>query len=72
LAERYRPLDESDGGGSGVGLRPAHTLGFSVRTTPDDAVARVAELLDGIDTEWRRYVKVWDGYRGGPDHAVRA
>jgi hypothetical protein len=28
-------------------------------------------LLDEIDSRWRRDLKVWDGFRGGIDHAVR-
>jgi hypothetical protein len=43
-----------------------------MRTPPEDAVAKLVALLDEVDPEWRSFVKVWDGVRGGIDNAVRA
>jgi hypothetical protein len=42
-----------------------------MRTSPEEAVARLVELLDDVDPAWRSFVKVWDGVRGGVQHAVR-
>jgi hypothetical protein len=42
-----------------------------MRTSPEEAVAKLVELLDDVDTAWRSFVKVWDGVRGGVQHAVR-
>jgi hypothetical protein len=28
-------------------------------------------LLDDIDADWRRDLRVWDGFRGGVSQAVR-
>ena len=47
------------------------TFGFSTRTAPEAAVAKVVALLDELDGQWRSHVKVWDGFRGGLDMAVR-
>lgn len=43
-----------------------------MRTSPEDAVAKLVLLLDDVDPQWRSFVKVWDGLRGGIQHAVRA
>jgi hypothetical protein len=43
-----------------------------MRTSPEDAVAKLVTLLDGVDPQWRSFLKVWDGVRGGIQHAVRA
>jgi len=42
-----------------------------MRTDPEDAVRQLVELLDEVDPEWRSFVKVWDGVRGGIANAVR-
>jgi hypothetical protein len=42
-----------------------------MRTSPEDAVARLVALLDEVDPQWRSYVKVRDGVRVGMAHAVR-
>jgi hypothetical protein len=39
---------------------------------PAEAVARLVAHLGEADTEWRSYVRVWDGFPHGKDHAVRA
>ena len=52
-------------------LRPIASFGFSMRTPPEEAVAKLVSLLDAADPDWRAYVKVWDGLRGGITHAVR-
>jgi len=72
LSERYTALSESAGGAPAQGLRPIATFGFSTRTSPEDAVAKLVELLDDADPGWRSFVKVWDGVRGGIQHAVQA
>jgi hypothetical protein len=48
------------------------SFGFSMRTPPEEAVARLVTLLNDVDPEWHSYVKVWDGVRGGIANAVRA
>jgi hypothetical protein len=60
LCERYRPLHETDGGGSATRFRPARGFGFSLRTSPDDAGAKLVALLDDIDPDWRSFLKVRD------------
>jgi hypothetical protein len=72
LAQVHRPLYSAGGGWSGKLLRPARSFAFSVRTTPEDAVATIAGALDDVDTSWRRYLKVWDGFPNGVGRAVRA
>jgi hypothetical protein len=42
-----------------------------MRTPPEDAVARLVAILDQVDPQWRSFVKVWDGVRGGVADAVR-
>jgi hypothetical protein len=42
-----------------------------MRTPPEEAVAKLVALLDEVDSDWRAYVKVWDGVRGGIANAVR-
>jgi hypothetical protein len=66
LSVRYR------GGVSTSRLRPARSYGFSTRTEPEEAVARLAVHLDAVDAEWRSFVRVWDGSPDGKDQAVRA
>jgi len=71
LSERYAALPRSAGGAPSSPLRPMASFGFSTRTSPETAVATLVSLLDDIDPQWRSYVKVWDGVRGGIAHAVR-
>jgi hypothetical protein len=59
------------GPGSRRRLRPIASFAFSMRTSPEEAVAKLVELLDDVDPAWRSFVKVWDGVRGGVQHAVR-
>lgn len=47
-------------------------FGFAKQMTPEEAVQRLAELLDLVDVEWRRYVRVWDGFHGKHGPVVRA
>jgi hypothetical protein len=68
LSERYRP---ETWGGRGRS-RPRASYAFSKRTSPEDAVSKLVTLLDEVDPEWRSYVTVWDGGRGGIADAVRA
>jgi hypothetical protein len=72
VSERYRALPEDAGGAPPQPIRPIASFGFSMRTTPEDAVAKLVAVLDEVDPEWRSFVQVWDGLRGGIDHAVRA
>lgn len=71
LSKRYRALPRSAGGAPRSHLRQIRSYGFSLRMTPEDAVARIVELLDETDPEWREFVEVWDGFNGGIRHAVR-
>jgi hypothetical protein len=43
-----------------------------MRTSPEEAVAKLAAALNDVDPEWRSFVKIWDGVRGGIATAVRA
>lgn len=72
LSERYAALPASSGGAPPQRLRPIASFAFSMRTSPEDAVAKLVLLLDDVDPQWRSFVKVWDGLRGGIQHAVRA
>jgi hypothetical protein len=40
-------------------------------TTPEEAVAKLVTLLDDVDPEWRSFLQVWDGLKGGISNAVR-
>lgn len=71
LSKRYAALPRSAGGAPTRPLRPKARFGFSTRTGPEEAVAKLVKLLDDVDPTWRSYVKVWDGVRGGIQHAVR-
>jgi hypothetical protein len=71
LAERYPALAPDAGGAPASAFRPIASFGFSMRTPPEDAVARLVALLDQVDPQWRSFVKVWDGVRGGVADAVR-
>jgi hypothetical protein len=71
LSERYTALAPEAGGAPKQDLRPIASFGFSMRTSPEDAVARLVALLDVVDPQWRSFVKVWDGVRDGMAHAVR-
>jgi hypothetical protein len=42
-----------------------------MRTSPEEAAGKLVSALDEVDPEWRAFVKVWDGVRGGIAHAVR-
>ena len=42
-----------------------------MRMEPEDAVRKLVAHLDEVDPEWRSFVKVWDGVRGGMTNAVR-
>jgi hypothetical protein len=42
-----------------------------MRTTPEEAVGKLVAVLDEVDTEWRSFVQVWDGLRGGIADTVR-
>lgn len=42
--------------------RPIAGFAFPTRTGARDAVARLERALDAADTEWRKYVRVWDGF----------
>jgi hypothetical protein len=37
-------------------------FGFSTRTSALDALARLEGILNSLDSEWRDYVRVWDGW----------
>ena len=64
--------DPQDAGGAPAQLlRPIASFGFSMRMTPEEAVARLAAVLDEVDPEWRSFVQVWDGLRGGIANAVQ-
>jgi hypothetical protein len=41
-----------------------------MRTEPEDAVRKLVALLDEVDPEWRSFLIVWDGLRGGVANAV--
>jgi hypothetical protein len=71
VARDYRPLGPDAGGWIGTRLRPAQSCAFSLRTTPEDAVTRIVAALDELDTGWRKYLKVWDGFPHGLDSEVR-
>lgn len=71
LSDRYSALEPDAGGAPEQLLRPIASFGFSMRTEPEEAVGRLVALLDDIDPEWRSFVKVWDGVRGGIAEAVR-
>jgi hypothetical protein len=43
-----------------------------MRTTPEEAVATLVAVLDDVDPQWRSFVQVWDGVRGGFRDAVRS
>lgn len=72
LSAHYAALSRSAGGAPSSRLRPIASFGFSMRTPPEEAVAKLVTLLDEVDPQWRAFVKVWDGVRGGLDNAVRA
>ena len=72
LSQRYRALPESAGGAPDQPLRPIASFGFSMRTTPEEAVATLVAVLDDVDPQWRSFVQVWDGVRGGFRDAVRS
>jgi hypothetical protein len=71
LSSRYRALPESARGAPAQALRPIASFAFSMATTPEEAVAKRVTLLDDVDPEWRSFLKVWDGLRGGIADAVR-
>jgi hypothetical protein len=71
LARRYAALPLSAGGAPAQRLRPIASFAFSTRSSPEEAVAKLVALLDDVDPAWRSFVKVWDGVRGGVQHAVR-
>jgi hypothetical protein len=71
VSQRYRALSEDAGGAPAQLLRPIASFGFSMRTTPEEAVATLGAVLDEVDSEWRSFVQVWDGLRGGIADAVR-
>ena len=71
LSSRYSALTPDAGGAPEQPLRPMASFGFSTRTSPEDAVRKLVALLDEVDPEWRSFVKVWDGVRGGIANAVR-
>jgi hypothetical protein len=52
-------------------MRPIASFAFSTRTEPEEAVGKLVALLNGVDPDWRSFVKVWDGVRGGIADAVR-
>jgi hypothetical protein len=68
LSRRYPP---ATWGGKGR-ARPRASYAFSKRTSPEDAVSKLVVVLNEVDPEWRSFVKVWDGGRGGIANAVRA
>jgi hypothetical protein len=72
VSQRYRALPQDAGGAPPQPLRPIASFGFSMRTTPEEAVAKLVVVLDEVDPEWRSFVRVWDGLRGGIANAVRA
>jgi hypothetical protein len=69
LSARYTALAQSAGGAPPSELRPIASFGFSLRTPPEEAVAKLVAVLDDVDPEWRSFVTVWDG-RGGIANAV--
>ena len=71
LSERYTALPRSAGGAPSSPGRPIASFGFSLKTTPEEAVEKLVALLNELDPQWRSFVKVWDGFRGGIRHAVR-
>ena len=71
LSDRYAALAPDAGGAPEQAWRPIASFGFSMRTDPEEAVRRLVELLDEVDPDWRSFVKVWDGLRGGITNAVR-
>lgn len=71
LSARYAALPRAAGGAPSSRLRPIASFGFSTRTPPEDAVAKLVTLLDDVDPDWRAYVEVWDGVRDGIANAVR-
>jgi hypothetical protein len=71
LSDRYAALAPDAGGAPKQPLRPIASFGFSTRISPDEAVSRLVALLDDVDPEWRAFVKVWDGVRGGIANTVK-
>jgi hypothetical protein len=71
LSLHYAALPRSAGGAPSQRLRPVASFGFSRRTSPEDAVAKLVAILNDVDPAWRSFVKVWDGVNGGVQHAVR-
>jgi hypothetical protein len=65
LSARYRSLLASDRGISSSYLRPIRSYGFSTRTPPEEAVAKLVALLDEVDPDWRSFVRVRDGFPHG-------
>jgi hypothetical protein len=65
------PCPPMPGGAPAQPLRPIASFGFSMRTTPEEAVATLVAVLDEVDPEWRSFVQVWDGLRGGVANPVR-
>ena len=55
----YRPLPDAP---------PQHDssliagFAFSTKTTAPDALARLVGILDGVDPDWRGFVRAWDGW----------
>jgi hypothetical protein len=58
LSSRYPALPESAGGAPPQLLRPIASFAFSMHTSPEEAVAKLAALLDDVDAEWRSFVQV--------------
>jgi hypothetical protein len=54
----YRPLPDAP---------PHHDpsliagFAFSTRASAQDAIDRLVGILDGVDAEWRDFVRAWDG-----------
>lgn len=66
LSRRYPP---ETWGGRGR-ARPRASYAFSKRTSPEQAVSKLAALLDDVDPEWSSFVKVWDAFHDGNAPAI--
>jgi hypothetical protein len=58
-SQEYRTLPEAP---ANVDPSLIASFAFSTKTTAADALARLVGILDGVDPEWRDYVRAWDGW----------
>lgn len=62
LSESYRSLPDEDLAPSS--RRPGRAFAFPTSTRGTEAKAHLARLLDDIDPDWRKMLKIFDGFAG--------